>query len=248
MVPVMQQIFVYGKETIPYSVLFSARRTLGIKVYPSGEVVLLAPEGTPEEVIEQKLHKRAPWILRQQAYFKDFGIRSPEKRYVSGESHYYLGKQFLLRVSEGKTNSVRYKGRCFEVICTSPDKARELMKSWYREHAKLKFAEYAEPIISRFARYGVAPTSLYVQEMENRWGSCTPKGKIILNTELILVPRTRKTQVCRVCGAYYFPICTVRGCSDFTLCSGDGKPLGQLHPQGENHSEYGTHQGAAPLH
>ena len=46
MVPVMQQIFVYGKETIPYSVLFSARRTLGIKVYPSGEVVLLAPEGT----------------------------------------------------------------------------------------------------------------------------------------------------------------------------------------------------------
>lgn len=44
MVPVMQRIFVYGKETIPYSVLFSARRTLGIKVYPSGEVVLLAPE------------------------------------------------------------------------------------------------------------------------------------------------------------------------------------------------------------
>ena len=40
----MQRIFVYGKETIPYSVLFSARRTLGIKVYPSGEVVLLAPE------------------------------------------------------------------------------------------------------------------------------------------------------------------------------------------------------------
>ncbi len=75
------------------------------------------------------------------------------------------------RVSAGKVNSVRYKGRCFEVVCTSPDKARELMKSWYREHAKLKFAEYAEPIIPRFARYGVAPASLYVQEMENRWGS-----------------------------------------------------------------------------
>lgn len=25
--------------------------------------------------------------------------------------------------------------------------------------------------------------------MENRWGSCTPKGKIILNTELIKAPR-----------------------------------------------------------
>lgn len=81
----MQQIFVYGKETIPYSVLFSARRTLGIKVYPSGEVVLLAPEGTPEEVIEQKLHKRAPWILRQQAYFKNFGF-GVRKNGMSAES------------------------------------------------------------------------------------------------------------------------------------------------------------------
>ena len=185
----MQQLFIFGKEKILYRIVFSKRRTLGIKVYPSGEIVLLAPEGTSEDVIKQKLQKRASWILKQQAYFKSFGVRSPEKRYVSGESHYYLGKQFLLRVSEGKINSVRYKGRCFEVICTSPDKTRDLMKSWYREHAKLKFAEYAEPIIVRFARYGVAPISLYVQEMENRWGSCTPKGKIILNTELIKAPR-----------------------------------------------------------
>lgn len=109
--------------------------------------------------------------------FQGFRDSESGKRYVSGESHYYLGKQFLLRVSEGKTNSVRYKGRCFEVICTSPDKARELMKSWYREHAKLKFAEYAEPIISRFARYGVAPTSLYVQEMETVGAVAPPRGK-----------------------------------------------------------------------
>ena len=177
MVPVMQQIFVYGKETIPYSVLFSARRTLGIKVYPSGEVVLLAPEGTPEEVIEQKLHKRAPWILRQQAYFKDFGIRSPEKRYVSGESHYYLGKQFLLRVSEGKTNSVRYKGRCFEVICTSPDKARELMKSWYREHAKLSLPSMQSLLFPDLHGTGL----LRLHSMFRRWKTvgavAPPRGK-----------------------------------------------------------------------
>ena len=63
------------------------------------------------------------------------------------------------------------------------------MKEWYRIHAKCKFAEYAEPIIARFEKYGVTPTSLYIQEMENRWGSCTPKGKIILNTRLIMAPR-----------------------------------------------------------
>jgi hypothetical protein len=63
------------------------------------------------------------------------------------------------------------------------------MKEWYRAHAKIKFAEFAEPIIERFKKRGVEPRSLYIQEMNNRWGSCTNNGKIILNIELIKAPR-----------------------------------------------------------
>lgn len=95
----------------------------------------------------------------------------------------------MLKVMIGKTNSAKYKGRYFEVVCSQKYKAEELMKNWYREHAKIKFAEIAEPIITRFAKYGAKPSAIYIQEMENRWGSCTPKGKIILNTELIKAPK-----------------------------------------------------------
>ena len=179
----------FGSNEIGYEVKFSKRKTLGIKVYPTGDVEVLAPIDTSSEAIEQRVLRRAQWIVRQQIYFKELGERSPEKRFISGESHYYLGRQFLLRVEEGKPNSVRYKGRYFEVICTPACKAKELMKEWYKSHAKIKFAEFAEPIIARFEKYGVAPSSLYIQEMENRWGSCTPKGKIILNIQLIRAPR-----------------------------------------------------------
>ena len=179
----------FGSNEIGYEVKFSKRKSLGIKVYPTGDVEVLAPIDTSSEAIEQRVLRRAQWIVRQQNYFKELGERSPEKRFISGESHYYLGCQFLLRVEEGKPNSVRYKGRYFEVICTPTSKAKKLMKSWYKSHAKIKFAEFAEPIIARFEKYGVAPSSLYIQEMENRWGSCTPKGKIILNTQLIRAPR-----------------------------------------------------------
>ena len=179
----------FGSNEIGYEVKFSKRKTLGIKVHPTGDVEVLAPIDTSSEAIEQRVLRRAQWIVRQQNYFKELGERSPEKRFISGESHYYLGRQFLLRVEEGKPNSVRYKGRYFEVICTPKSKAKELMKEWYRIHAKCNFVEYAEPIIARFEKYGVTPTSLYIQEMENRWGSCTPKGKIILNTRLIMAPR-----------------------------------------------------------
>jgi predicted metal-dependent hydrolase len=179
----------YGTSLIPYTVKFSNRKTLGITVTPEGEVFLIAPVGATITQIEDKLLKRARWIIKQRLYFHSFGERTPEKKFISGESHYYLGRQYILRVSEGKSNSAKYKGRYFEVICTSKSNAMLLMKEWYRERAKIKFAEIAEPIISRFTKYGVAPSSLYIQEMKNRWGSCTPKGKIILNTELIKAPK-----------------------------------------------------------
>jgi len=180
---------IYGTISIQYSVEFTKRKTLGITVTPEGEVLLSAPLGSSQEVIESKLLKRARWIVKQQSYFLSFGTHTPPKKYVSGESHYYLGKQYMLKVINGKTNSAKYKGRYFEVVCSQKYKTEELMKNWYREHAKIKFAEIAEPIITRFAKYGAKPSAIYIQEMENRWGSCTPKGKIILNTELIKAPK-----------------------------------------------------------
>ena len=185
----MEDTVIWSGRKISYTVHYSNRKTLSIVVHPDKRVEVKVPTDCNMELIRQKVAKRATWIIKQQSYFDSFGDRMPERQYISGESHYYLGRQYLLRVTEGKPNGVKYKGRCFEVVCTPKTKAKELMKIWYRERAKIKFAEIAEPIIERFARYGVEPSSIYIQEMSNRWGSCTPKKKIILNTELIKMPK-----------------------------------------------------------
>jgi len=185
----MEKEIIFGLTTIKYSVNYAERKTLRIEVSPEGTTSVKAPLNTSSSLIEEKIKKRAGWILKQQNYFKSLGIKTPERRYISGESHLYLGKQYLLRVSEGKPNSIKYKGRYFEIVCSPKSKAEGLMKEWYREHSKVKFSEIAEPIIQRFKKYDIEPTSLFIQEMATRWGSCTNKGKIILNTELIKAPR-----------------------------------------------------------
>lgn len=186
----MEYEFEFGLSTIRYTVLLSKRKTLSIIVMPDGTVTVKAPDDVCMDRIVEKIRKRASWIIKQQHYFKSFGERTPERKYVSGESHLYLGKQYMLRVTVGKPESVKYKGRYFEIVCSEPSNAKELMKGWYREHAKEKFAQIAEPIILRFEQYSVKPSSLHLQEMSNRWGSCTNSGKIILNTELIKAPRS----------------------------------------------------------
>ncbi len=180
----------FGSKKIEFLLELSERKSLGIYVSPDLQVLVKAPVNSSFEKIKQKVLKRAPWIIKQQNYFLDFRPHKPEKLFISGESHLYMGRQYKLTVTQGSRNEVRYKGRSIDIVTKDKIKAGELMKQWYRQRAKEKFAEIATPIIERFKQYGVEPKSVYIQEMPTRWGSCTPAGKIILNPELIKAPKT----------------------------------------------------------
>jgi predicted metal-dependent hydrolase len=158
----------YGTTNIDFLIQYTDRKTLGITVHPDGLVVAKVPMNTTKTAITEKILKRASWILKQQRFFKSFENKMPKRRYISGESHFYLGRQYLLKVTKGKPNSVNFKGCNFEIICMERSKAGELMQDWYKERSKLKFAEIAEPIIKQFKKYGVEPTAIYTQTMTNR--------------------------------------------------------------------------------
>lgn len=172
-----------------YAVEYRNRKTLGICVHPDGSVEVKAPMDASPTQIKTHIHRRAPWIHKQQRYFESFGIHTPERKYVSGESHLYLGRQYMLRVISSEHNEVHYKGNILEVECRHRNDARNLLMTWYRKRAEIKFKEYAEPLISRFSGYQVKPSGIKLKEMSNRWGSCTASGLILLNPRLICAPR-----------------------------------------------------------
>jgi predicted metal-dependent hydrolase len=179
----------FGSKQIDFKLEYSNRKSLGITVTSDMCVEVKAPVNTSLEKIKEKLKKKAPWIIKQQGYFLSFHPKTPARKFVGGETHLYLGRQYLLKVSLGKQNGVKYKGGFIEVIAKDKTKTKELLNAWYKEKAKDKFAEIAEPIIQRFKKYNVEPNNIYIQIMPTRWGSCTERGKIILNPELIKAPK-----------------------------------------------------------
>lgn len=185
----MKESVLFGSREIIFNLEYSDRKTLGISVSPDMQILVKAPVESSLEKVKEKVKKRAPWIIKQLSFFLSFQPRMPERKYVSGETHLYLGRQFQLKVTVGNKNEIKYKGRYIEIITKDKAKIKELLSQWYREKAKEKFAEIAEPIIQRFKKFNVEPKEINIQEMPTRWGSCTERGKIILNPELIKAPK-----------------------------------------------------------
>jgi predicted metal-dependent hydrolase len=134
----------YGDCEIRYEIVRRPRKTLEIAVEPDASVVIAAPLEATLDAIEAKLRKRAAWVTRQQRYFSQFLPRTPEKQFVGGETHLYLGRQYRLKVIPHLREGVKLV-RGFIIVQThrpsSPEVTRELVEDWYRDRARMKFPE-----------------------------------------------------------------------------------------------------------
>lgn len=179
----------FGSKQIDFNVVYSDRKTLGITVTPDMDVLVKAPMDSSIQKIKEKILKKAPWIIKQQSYFLSFHPKTTKRKYISGETHLYLGRQYLLKIELSKDESVKLKGKYIEVRTSNISNVKKMMLNWYLQQAKIKYHSIAQPLIEKFKKYNVEPNSIVLREMPARWGSCTPKGKIILNPELIKAPK-----------------------------------------------------------
>lgn len=186
----MTDSYSYGTTNIAYSVEFRDRKTMAIEVHPDGSVQVIAPLQTLPEVIQAKVEKRASWIAKQLRFFKGNTSTKYMQEWVSGESIYYLGRQYRLKISEGNP-SVKLSGKYLLVqVRDKSNKAKieSLVNTWYLEHAKLKFKERIELLQRILDKESLTLNELKIRKIGKRWGSCTSKGNIVLNIDLIRVP------------------------------------------------------------
>ncbi|TYO91169.1 M48 family metallopeptidase [Oceanicella actignis] len=182
----------YGTQEIAYEIVRRPRKTLEIAVEPDTTVVIAAPEDAPLEAIEARLRKRAAWVTRQQKYFAQFLPRTPERRFVAGETHLYLGRQYRLKVVPHVQEGVKLI-RGFIVVQTHrpnrPEATQALVEAWYRERAHIRFPERIEHCLGYFPDpEAFRPRGLIVRKIRQRWGSMSPAGRLLLNLRLIQAP------------------------------------------------------------
>lgn len=189
-----KQFLLYGDERLEYTRLTrkaDSTRVM-IQVNPDCTVIVNAPESASDREVELAVTKRANWISKQLHKFKQQSTFVLPRTYVSGESHFYLGRRYILKVNidKGINQSVKLLQGKIEVNVknNSPDKIKNLLQDWYKEKAREIFNTRLEVLLQKTPWVSEKP-HIRIMRMATQWGSCSPHGQLTLNPHLVKASR-----------------------------------------------------------
>jgi predicted metal-dependent hydrolase len=162
------------------------RKKLTITVERDREVVVHAPEGTPDDDIRHIVELKRQWILAKLRHPQKYQNRRhpPGKEVVNGESAPYLGTDYRIEIAETATGEVEFD-YLFFVPPAHQKRRREVLREWYIARAKEKILSRVEHHARTLGvRFGVAR----IVENRYRWGSCTVNDNVNFNWRLIKAP------------------------------------------------------------
>jgi hypothetical protein len=183
-----RQIVVGG---LPVQIVRKAIKNLHLGVYPpNGRVRVAAPLAVSDHAVRLAVVGKLGWIKRQRARFAD-QPRQSRRELVSGETHYFLGKRYRLRVIEhqGLGRVVLRSRTTLELWVRAGTDASgrdQVLQRWYRDRLR----ELVPPLLAKWEPVlGVHAADWRIKKMKTKWGTCTVDAcRVWLNLELAKKP------------------------------------------------------------
>ncbi len=188
----------YGQRSVPFCWTQGepvkhrggSPRKAVIHVHPNGEVEVQTPEGTSLGEAKQALLKRARWVIEHLDEIHERQRHVLPRDYVSGETLLYLGRRYVLKrvLSSDERHVKLLRG---QIRVTGPDLTRDRVKAalraWYRHRAMDVFQRRLTHVEERLLWLKERP-DWRLLEMKTQWGSCSPRGDVLLNPHLVKAP------------------------------------------------------------
>lgn len=182
----------FGRTAIPYRVVRGRRqKTVAIAIDPVAGVLLRAPATTPIEKLDEIVHGKAIWILERLRKLRDLPPPLSPRRFVSGETFLYLGRQYRLKVQPEARPAAEARLKNGWLLVEVPEDAPEetrpgLVKkrlvAWYRRHAAERLPERVSWWNERLT---LNPAGVLIRSQEKRWASCDPTGVLRFNWRIV---------------------------------------------------------------
>ena len=172
-------------------VVRKAIKNMHLAVYPPhGRVRMAVPLAISDETVRLAIVSRLGWIKRKQAKFHE-QARQSQREAVSGETHFFLGQRYRLRLHEGPgVGRVSLRGKTIMDLFVRPgttvEEREQIVHRWYRDQLKAMLP----PLLEKWEKkLGVRVDAWGIKKMKTRWGSCNPAAhRVWFNLELAKKP------------------------------------------------------------
>lgn len=172
-----EQIFM---PNFTYQIVKSNRKSLGISLKFDGSVIVRVPHKTPQNVIDQFIHKTQSWITNKLEH-----IQLAINKNTTDNLHYYLGQQYPIKEVHLDSDLIKFNDNEFLIKTGYMNQAIDLLADWYKLHTE----KLVSPIIKAYAlEFGLTYNKLKITTAKNRWGSCNSRGTICFSYRLSMLP------------------------------------------------------------
>lgn len=186
--PVVEQrsIELAGKPVTYTLKRSNKRRSIGLRIDDRGLTVSM-PLRASEKWLHTVLHDKATWVVEKLGSWH--AKKTPAPQWIDGERIAFRGETFTLRIIPSLFNSppqLRGEQLLLHVADTGNEtRIEKLLTQWYRQEAERVFAEcvaHYAPLMQ------VTPKQLKLSSARTQWGSCTSRGVVRLNWQLVKMP------------------------------------------------------------
>jgi predicted metal-dependent hydrolase len=188
--------YLFGNTLLRYEIERAKRRTVSVCVDAGQGVVVKAPADMSPDAIRDIMARKAAWVVQRLAEYRELDSAVPPREFVGGESHWFNGRQYRLRIDEApgaRRASVELDGAflCAHLPAKVPldaraEAVRAALEGWYREQASGRIEERVRLYAPRL---GVPAPRVRIRDQEKRWGSCAASdGEIRFNWRLVMAP------------------------------------------------------------
>jgi len=185
---VEQRAAVLAGQEINYTLKRSSRRrSIGLRIDDRGLTVSM-PLRASETWLHSVLQDRANWVVEKLVGWQT--RKQPPQCWADGECIDYLGEPLTLRVAQAAATvlPVEHEGELRVAVRggITPEKIAKRVTDWYRHQAMVLFSER----VAHFAPLlNVTVTEVKISVAKTRWGSCTARGTVRLNLQLVKLPQ-----------------------------------------------------------
>lgn len=184
----------HDDQLIPYQIQHkrAVTRRIHLRTAPDGSLLVIAPRRTSKRYIHATLQERVHEVARFLVDAREKLQETPQFNYVHGEQHLFMGDYRALEVvrSTARSGTVELTPTAIRMSTAEAgsERIKSLLETWYRAQAAEYFSGRMDLYIEKAPWVKGQRPPIRLRKMKRTWGSCSARGNITLNTQLMKAP------------------------------------------------------------